>query len=519
MGIADASVVKRLAPQALYDGADLVVEGRVTASSSRWNADHTGLETTVTIAVDEATKGASRALVELVQPGGELAGMRHVIVGMPQHIVGQHARFYLRETASGRYRVFGWKQGVWPAVQDARSTRFEMPVLSAFEREDVVHFTHNGMLWNPEQVPVAYRIHEVGSDDISLSVAKDAIFAAFATWQDVPCSSLRYSYQGETSLGMAVDDTNVVMWIESEWIYGAEAAGAASLFFAPGETPTVDVAFNGENFSWAIGPISVGIDIQDVQGVLTHELGHFSGLSHTESSIDTMNYSWTPWQSQRSLSADDKLGLCELYPARGDECVAGENCSDGSPCETYERGTLCSPIADPTGTDCNYDRIDCDGFCLFTTTDLSEGYCSKFCEADNDCPDRFACNEASAGEMPVKVCFRDDTSRRPDAGPMEGSCVDTVDCEQGQHCGSDGFCLLECREDFDCSDSAHECTSDGRCGPPQRGGCGCSSGGAPAGAPWFLLAFFGLWARRFSRSGASPSRVHKYNRGQRPIHC
>ncbi len=498
---AEASVVRRLQPHALHDGADRVVEGRVVAVEARWNASHTGLETVSRIAIDDA----HGEVVRVVTPGGELGGMRHVIVGMPVHAVGEHARYFLKENSESTYRVYGWEQGVWPAVEGPRGALFHPPnIASAGSAPDVLHFTHNGMLWNAEQIPVQYRIHEAGSDDISLTQAHDAIFASFAAWQEVPCSSLRFRYEGETTLEMAVDDTNVVMWIESDWIYGAEAAGATSLFFAPGQTPTADVAFNGDNYTWAIGPVSTGTSVQDVQGVLTHELGHFSGLSHTDSSLDTMYVAWTPWQSQRPLSADDKLGLCALYPQAGDECAVGENCSDGSPCIEYEAGALCSPVADPTGTDCNYDRIDCEGFCLFTATNLSTGYCSEFCEVDDDCPDRFACNEASAGAMPVSVCFKDDSSRRPDAGPIDGSCAVSGDCEQGEHCGADGLCTLECREDFDCADPGHVCTGDGRCATPETSGCGCTSGGSSQPL-WFLVAALAIWPfRRRRRCARTP---------------
>lgn len=502
VGTAAASVVTRFDKAALEDGADRIVEGNVSAIRTQWNSSHTGFETVVSVDVARTTKGVHAESLEIVQPGGTLEGMRHVIVGMPEYSVGQQARFFLREAGLGRYRVYGWKQGFWPAIANARSLHYQPShLVENADETEVVHFTHNGMLWKPEQIPVAYSINEVGSDDLSLEEAKAAITAAFATWQDVPCSSLSYAYSGDTALGIAVDDTNVVLWIEADWIYGEEAAGATSLFFAPGETPTADVAFNGQGFTWAIGPVSVGTAIQDVQGVLTHELGHFSGLSHTQSALDTMYFSWTPWQSQRPLSADDKLGLCELYPKTGDECAGVGDCAEGDLCESYERGTLCSPQANAIGADCNYNKIDCEEFCLFTVANLSSGYCSRYCEVDNDCPDRFACNDASAGAMPVRVCFKDDTSRRLDAGPVEGSCIDSIDCDNGQYCGDDRLCTFDCREDFDCNERSQTCSSEGRCQVTSSGGCGCQAGGnRPWQGVWLLFALCGLWTLQRRRT-------------------
>ncbi len=496
---ADASVVRRLDENALLAGSDIVVEGEVIGVDSRWNRSHTGFETEVHVAVDATDQDEARTIT-IVQPGGAVNGAWHEIVGMPTFTVGEKARFFLRRSNETQYRVYGWQQGVWLASQRSRTTlEYHPPNLSQSESDNsnVVHFTHNGMLWNPEQIPVQYRINRIGSDDLQPPASQEAIFAAFQTWQDVACSSLSFSYAGESDLQLAVDDTNVITWIESDWIYGEEAAAATSLFFAPGMPPSADVAFNGSSFRWGIGATSTGTDIQDVQGVLTHELGHFSGLSHTQSSLDTMYFAWTPWQSQRSLSADDKLGLCELYPQDGDECLAG-GCNEGSLCQSYTRGTLCTPQADLIGDDCDYNRVECESFCLFTATDLSTGYCSQFCDTDRDCPDRFACNDASAGSSSVRVCFSDE-SRRVDAGPISG-CSSVSDCESGFFCNATGLCDRQCAEDFDCNSAAATCSDDGQCieKSDTTSGCGCNSASGAGTSMVLLLVFLclGYWRQR-----------------------
>ncbi len=491
---ANASVVQRLDQVALESGADLIVEGEVAHVITRWNPRHTGLETVVRIAISRTLKGDATALVDIVQPGGNLDGAQHVIVGMPNFEVGDQARYYLQRTGVGTHRVYGWQQGVWRASDAKAIHSYDPPSLPhANDDANLVHFTHNGMLWKPEQIPVSYRINAAGSDDLNIADSQAAIHVSFQTWQDVACSALSFQYDGETDLQLAVDSTNVVTWIEADWIYGEEAAAATSLFFAPQATPTADIAFNGVSFTWANAPLQAGTGIQDVQGVLTHELGHFSGLSHTQSSLDTMYFSWTPWQSQRSLSADDKLGLCELYPQNGDECLPGE-CPNEAICETYERGTLCSPQADPIGAPCNYDRVECEAFCLFTSTTLSTGYCSEFCDSDSDCPDRFACKDASAGGSAVRVCFSDDT-RRIDAGPVTG-CMNTTDCQSGYFCNSSGSCDRECAEDRDCEAPAATCAQDGQCISKTDGGCGCDASNSGTSTLLLLLGLALLFWRK-----------------------
>lgn len=494
---AEASVVQRYNAAQLEQESDRIVEGVVTEIRSRWNDSHTGLESVIEVAVSRTPKGAHSARIHILQPGGTLDGITQTIVGMPVFQVGQDARLHLRQAQESYYRVLGWQQGVWPLVPFEKVKRYRAPLLSASGDEAFVHFTHNGLVWQADQMPVPYLIHEAGSEDLPLADAKEAIFASFAAWQDVACSSLTYSYQGETTLEVAVDDTNVILWVESDWVYGTEAAAATALSIIPNTPPTADVAFNGVNFTWDIGPISTGTAVQDVQGVLTHELGHFSGLSHTTSSLDTMYVSWIPWKSQRPLSADDKLGLCALYPQEADECINSNQCDEGELCESYELGTLCAPQADVIGTSCDYNQIDCEEFCLFTVADLSAGYCSKYCETDDDCPDRFACDRASAGTSNVRVCFSDDT-RRIDAGPlMPEQCASIADCAAGLYCSGEGSCTLDCREDRDCSGSK-VCNGVGQC-VTDTGGCGCASGNSSQRTLGWILFLACLVCVRFRR--------------------
>lgn len=457
-----------LGPVALDQGSDAIVEGEVVSVESAWLPDRSGIETRIEIAVSRTVAGEVPATLTLVEPGGVVDGATHQIAGMPRFVVGQRARLNLRRLGPAEFRVYGWERGVQPLPGGVQAD-----------------FTHNGMRWEPGQIPVEFRVDPTGSDDLDPAVSRAAIVAAFDTWEAVPCSTLAFADGGDSDLDVAIDGVNVVKFIESGWIYGEEAAGATSLFFLPGETPTADVALNGENFSWADGVPSVGPATQDVQGVMTHELGHFSGLGHSTSSVDTMYFSWTPWQGQRILSADDKHGLCELYPKDADECDVDDDCGEGFTCEPYPHGTLCAPIPDPLGAPCDYDRIECARFCLFTAADLSRGYCSRFCD-ETPCPPGFECMDASAGEDPVRVCF------------VGAACAEpNFPCPAGRFCGDDGICTFECREDIDCAGGGTCDPADGRCvDAVDDGGCGCASGGGGAGGNLLLILLVAALVRR-----------------------
>ena len=118
---------------------------------------------------------------------------------------------------------------------------------------------------------------------------------------------------------------------------------------ACGEIVEADVEVNAKDFSWADLSATNNPGLQDLQNAVTHEVGHFIGLDHTCllgalvdstgapiepvdntgakvpfcSSTDltpaerdaTMYPSAQPGDvTKRSLSADDRQGLCEIYP-------------------------------------------------------------------------------------------------------------------------------------------------------------------------------------------------------------
>jgi len=480
---AQASTIVELGPDALEAGAERVVEARVHTREARWNADHTMIETHATLMVETARKGGAITALEIVVPGGTIDGRQQIVFGTPAVMLGERARWFLTARGDGTYRVFGWAQGKWPE----RGASFVRDPIAA--ERDPHRFAVNGMVWPAAELPVRYLIQTAGSADLSLPEVTAAFDAAFATWQAVPTAGLAFQNDGGTTLGLdANDDTNVMLFVESGWQFGPEAAAATSLVIFDG-MQTADIAVNGENFTWAIGPASTSIndDVLDLQAVMTHEIGHFSGLGHSNRSFDTMFFSWAPWQGQRSISIDDKLGLTSLYPIAGSECVDASSCAGNETCEMFAQGRLCAGTPDPVGATCNYDRIECDGFCLFTAADLSSGFCSRFCDTNADCPLTHHCDEASANGATVKVCFAGAQPPRPTP------CTDDSSCPGGQFCEvAIGACTFDCRSMEDCGAGA-TCSPRGACLEDEPGGCCNTSSSSPA---WLLGL---LWLAVISR--------------------
>jgi hypothetical protein len=491
---AHALSVDPLTPAQLWDGADTVVEGQTLAVTAQWNAQHTGLETLTQIRVDRVLKGIAPPVVTLWQPGGTLDGARHIILGAPVPTVGERARYFLRLVDSPspqpRHRIYGWHLGKW--------SQHNVPVPP---------YVLNGVRWPDTAMPVGYKVNPANNPFVTTQAFKDAIAAAFDTWAQVPCSSLRFQETGESDLGVAVDDQNVMLFLNHDWVYGDEAAGATAIWAPPGAVPTADIALNSVRFQWDVGPDpALALTTLDLQGVLTHEIGHFSGLTHTMNSHDTMYYSWKPWPGQRTLSLDDKQGLCSLYPVIADQCGPTMACPTGESCHQADHGTLCSDEAQPIGTPCNREVVECQDFCLLTAADWSTGYCSRFCTNNLDCPATHHCADAMAGTMAVKVCYEGAQPVVVDAGTTDAA-VDEPDassspcglCPRRTYCDEPSrTCSFDCRSHADCG-GGNLCNDDGRCVPDPGNGdggssCGCVTG--PSAAPLAAL----LWLLRRRRA-------------------
>jgi MYXO-CTERM domain-containing protein len=92
---------------------------------------------------------------------------------------------------------------------------------------------------------------------------------------------------------------------------------------------SADMVVNDYAHNWT----SDGSSGFDLQSVVTHEVGHWIGLSHTGyGSVATMhpyNNGGTSW---RTLSCDDTEAACDLYPSTGTACTADHYCACGETC-------------------------------------------------------------------------------------------------------------------------------------------------------------------------------------------
>lgn len=114
-------------------------------------------------------------------------------------------------------------------------------------------------------------------------------------------------------------NANIVMFREQTWPYegGEDALGVTRLRFdddqAPGQLWDVDIELNAVDEPLAVGTPKA--NEVDLDSLITHELGHFLGLTHSLVTDSTMIAGYIKGSTTlRTLSTDDVAGICDIYP-------------------------------------------------------------------------------------------------------------------------------------------------------------------------------------------------------------
>jgi hypothetical protein len=176
---------------------------------------------------------------------------------------------------------------------------------------------------------IPYHVNNRGSDNVVLTKVETAVRKSFAAWEQVTCSDLELSYQGQTNVEFVgyrpnATNANMVVFQEDEWPHQSKIIALTTVTFcsapsgapcdAAGKVLDADIEMNGVDFTFTASPLP-GMVQYDIQNTVTHEAGHFIGLDHTMVSDATM-FATAPAgeRAKQSLEQDDEDGLCEIYP-------------------------------------------------------------------------------------------------------------------------------------------------------------------------------------------------------------
>lgn len=190
----------------------------------------------------------------------------------------------------------------------------------------------DGVILKWRTSPIVYRFHSAGSEKLDNEKAREAIRAAFDAWSNVKCSNgrrtslrfqegpdfdqdkpLRGDKQGPVNFGIYFRDT--------EWPHNDsdESLALTNQVYTKisGMIDYADIEINTAMETFSLGE-AVGTDLQ---AVVTHEVGHYIGLAHSNDpeSIMVARYCQSQdrcgqtLEQKRALSDDDINAVCAAY--------------------------------------------------------------------------------------------------------------------------------------------------------------------------------------------------------------
>ena len=113
---AEATVVVPADLGELTREARAIALGRVTAVDGRWTDDRRGIETIVTLEVEQYLKGSLGGVLQFRVPGGELGRFRSIVVGAPELRADERVIVFLGASGPMVPFVLGFNQGVYRVV-------------------------------------------------------------------------------------------------------------------------------------------------------------------------------------------------------------------------------------------------------------------------------------------------------------------------------------------------------------------------------------------------------------------
>ena len=255
---------------------------------------------------------------------------------------------------------------------------------------------------------------------LSTQEVVDAMGRAGDAWTQVTCAYIEVGVGGVGQAAGLTDGQVPVVFLDPDDSPVCFPSGVERLAAAPcpiGET--FGVALNARDYTWSATSDQGSLVFGDetayaVDAVLTHELGHVLGLGHSEDDpLSTMVASYLIDGGQLTLSADDRRGICSLYPIEdAPGCASDSECKtrledQGATCDSSASPNVCEEERGELGDYCSSALQVCPGTCL-ETSGARTGYCTVGCDASNaaSCPAGFVCeargfNDGSSRDLCV----------------------------------------------------------------------------------------------------------------------
>jgi hypothetical protein len=229
---------------------------------------------------------------------------------------------------------------------------------------------------------VGYRLNQDASRQFTLDEAHSIVRQAFAQWTNpgavcVPSFSA-FAQAPTASREVGYDpqgpNENLILFRDEDWGQDAAIIQLTTVSFDrnTGEILDVDSEVNTNQHEFSAAQLRT---------VMTHELGHFLGLSHSLEPGSIMQPSLDVLERPLPLlSLDDAEGICAIYPESGMRTTTDENGA-----ELVLAASECPPLAvDPGGdTTCGPGSVEhgCSVSAVPARAPASAGFALALCGA------------------------------------------------------------------------------------------------------------------------------------------
>lgn len=174
---------------------------------------------------------------------------------------------------------------------------------------------------------VSFDVQKDGSvrEGITATQLDDVVTNAFQRWVNADCGNgttpsielkdLGFVACAKPEYNTNQPNANIITFHDSAWPYSNAAVDTLALttVFFDGDTGEIydaNVEINSNLDSFSVGTPTG--DQVDLNAVITHELGHFLGLSHSSIQQATMYSMYSP--DMTTLDTDDEQGICASLP-------------------------------------------------------------------------------------------------------------------------------------------------------------------------------------------------------------
>jgi Matrixin len=179
---------------------------------------------------------------------------------------------------------------------------------------------------------------------ISPETARDVLSRAMAAWTSADCGgggpSVVISSIDVTSEAVPAktvwrreatsDAVNALRFLDDQWPHDPSAIALTTVRYGTSSGKIFAADIEANSLSHDMTVVDSGGDF-DLQSILTHESGHFFGLSHVVERTATMYASYPGGGNieRRTLGSNDREGICAVYPHDRFDDASGCKCSVG----------------------------------------------------------------------------------------------------------------------------------------------------------------------------------------------